>query len=121
MHHINQLKKLEPDLDLEEIAILNEGLEQLINETHGIYADYKFLVDVIDLINALSIKWSVYFSYNYKYKNHAFWANIKMLDMTLFNSAPITLEALWFSLKVNEPPLVDILDEKIRQIAYYLH
>ena len=37
--------------------------------------------------------------------------------MKVFNSSPIVMETLWFSLKVNESPLFEILEERVRQIA----
>lgn len=120
MHHIYQLKRIEPELDIEEIQLLNHSIEEVLERYPLALVEYKLYSKICELVSALSIRWGVAVFENYSYRYTSRVSNVKLLDLEVLNSDIYTVECLWLAIALRYSPIDEIIDDNVIQYAQLL-
>ena len=120
LHHIYQLKTEEATLTSEEVEDLNLNLELLLNERPSVLGEYKLLAGLLSLSSALLVQWKLWSPLHSAYKTGPLVSNIPLLDMQSLNSDLMTMDTVWLSHSVHEPPLQYCVSEGVKQLATVL-
>jgi hypothetical protein len=73
-------------------------------------AEYKFAQNILDIIEGMLVKWKIASLDRYLYRTSGISTHIKMLNMTRMNESFVTVETIWYSMRVLEPPLNTFVD-----------
>ena len=121
MHHILRLKSMETALSVSDVDTLNENLEKLLERRPGALIEYRFLTSMVELIEALIIKWSIFKLDNYNYRLRGRALNVTILDMECLNSHVLSMDTIFLSRVLREHPFSQFVDELTHQYAIVLH
>jgi hypothetical protein len=117
MHHIYQLKQMEPDLSEEDTATLSLNIEDVIDKKPSALTQYRLYAEITRLVSALCIKWGVARFEDYRYRYSAKVCNVKILDLSHLNADVFTVEALWLAVVCRFSPLSEMVDATVKQYA----
>jgi hypothetical protein len=121
MHHIIRLKSMELAMDTSEVDTLNRNLEKLLNRRPQALIEYRFLVSMIELIEALTIKWSIFRLDNYNYRLRGRALNVTILDIEKTNERVFSMDTIFLSRVLREQPFSQFVDELTHQYGIVLH
>jgi len=121
MHHIIRLKAIELAMDQSEIDTLNRNLEKLLESRPHALVEYRFLASMLELIEALIIKWSIFRLDNYNYRLRGRALNVTILDMEKANEQVLSMDTIFLSRILREQPFAQFVDELTHQYGIVLH
>lgn len=121
MHHIIRLKSIESSMDTSEVDTLNRNLEKLLNRRPQALIEYRFLVSMVELIEALTIKWSIFRLDNYNYRLRGRALNVTILDIEKTNERVFSMDTIFLSRVLREQPFSQFVDELTHQYGIVLH
>ena len=121
MHHIIRLKSIELSMDTSEVDTLNRNLEKLLSRRPQALIEYRFLVSMIELIEALTIKWSIFRLDNYNYRLRGRALNVTILDIEKTNERVFSMDTIFLSRVLREQPFSQFVDELTHQYGIVLH
>ena len=119
-HHIWRLKKKEHLLPTEHSKFLAQCIQTEVNENPNIYNEYKLLLDCLDLLSSLVIKWRISNIYNIIHRFQHVVTIIQVIDVGEFNSNYFSMETIALSFYVLESPLKKIASTECKDYAKVL-
>ena len=84
---------------------IQKRTSQIIFRSPQITSEYKILLNLIDLLNGLYVKWKIVSIKHYDYRVIGRCLNINFLDLEEMNSKFMTTDIIWISSKILVPPL----------------
>jgi hypothetical protein len=76
---------------------LNNELSEYLGERPTIFDEYRLTENIVELIDALMIKWRLAEPDTYLYRTSGRTLNVKMLNLRTLNRQFITMETLWYT------------------------
>lgn len=120
IHHIVKLKEVETGLETDKQFLLNNALERLINDYPAALEEYKLVVELVNILSGLAIKWDVLVPENYQYRIRGRTMVIRILDLSEMSKCVFSVDTLWLATMTQIRPFSRILEEAVKQYAVVL-
>jgi len=120
IHHIVKLKEAEIDLTPERQIALNRNLERVINDYPAALEEYKLVVELVNVLSGLVIKWDILLPDNYQYRIRGRTMVIRILDLEEISKSVFSIDTLWLATMIHVRPFSRMLEEGVRQYARVL-
>jgi hypothetical protein len=120
VHSIKSLEKLTTDSNLLRKNSINNQLQNLSLSENNTNYKYKIVIEIIELISALLIKWNLFKPNKYAYRDSALSKLQVFIDAKDLNKNCINFEIIWLCLATRKSPLKSIASSQLLQSSLIL-
>ena len=109
-HPVWELKRKENNLSMEFLEILNRSVKNEMSFNPEAFSHYKILLDSMELMSGLVIKWGISNLYNILYRFQNIVATLPMIDIKNIKMRYFSVQTIALAFNVQEPPLSQIVN-----------
>lgn len=120
IHHIVKLKEVEMNLTPDRQVALNRNLERVIDDYPAALEEYKLVVELVNVLSGLVVKWDILLPDNYQYRIRGRTMVIRILDLGEISKTVFSIDTLWLATMIHVRPFSRMLEEGVRQYARVL-